>query len=209
MKQPRRSKLRERLLTQAGLLFAERGYDAVTIREVATAARVQLSDIYRHFDDKRALYKAACTDARVQGGIRYEKVLRSTAPPARKLLLFMALLYRDLSEDPRYSRLFIRELLERDAEGIAELADDHFRGPFMLCVDCLRELGHKSDADSIAYTMYVIAVGNVHMVQFGRVIPVRGIKWEDPVAMARFIMAKVLPAIDWSKQRIGSLSSCD
>jgi TetR/AcrR family transcriptional regulator, regulator of cefoperazone and chloramphenicol sensitivity len=47
---------RSRLLDAAEDLFAERGYDAVGIREIADRAGVNLSGIKYHFGSKRGLY---------------------------------------------------------------------------------------------------------------------------------------------------------
>jgi AcrR family transcriptional regulator len=41
-------------------LFAARGYDSVSIRQIANAARVTNPQIYRRFSDKRTLYLSAC-----------------------------------------------------------------------------------------------------------------------------------------------------
>ena len=50
---------RDRLLDAAEALFAERGYGAVGIREIAERAGVNLSGIKYHFGSKRGLYLAA------------------------------------------------------------------------------------------------------------------------------------------------------
>ena len=42
----------------AGRLFGERGYDATRLEDVARAAGVTKPVLYRHFDDKQALYLA-------------------------------------------------------------------------------------------------------------------------------------------------------
>lgn len=49
----------DRLLDAAEALFAERGYDAVGIREIAERAGVNLSGIKYHFGSKRGLYLAS------------------------------------------------------------------------------------------------------------------------------------------------------
>ena len=46
------------IVEAAGQLFGERGYDGVTLDEVAAASGVTKPILYRHFDDKRALYLA-------------------------------------------------------------------------------------------------------------------------------------------------------
>jgi AcrR family transcriptional regulator len=55
-KQEQRSEETKRsILTAAGRLFAERGYDAVTMREIAKAAGCSHTTIYIYFKDKEAL----------------------------------------------------------------------------------------------------------------------------------------------------------
>ena len=47
---------RARILASAGKLFAARGYNGVSMRELAQAAKVNLGSISYHFGGKRALY---------------------------------------------------------------------------------------------------------------------------------------------------------
>ena len=46
------------IVEAAGRLFGERGYDATRLEDVARAAGVTKPVLYRHFDDKQALYLA-------------------------------------------------------------------------------------------------------------------------------------------------------
>jgi AcrR family transcriptional regulator len=48
----------ERILDAAEALFAERGYAATTLRDVAAAVGVQNPSLYNHFPSKEALYAA-------------------------------------------------------------------------------------------------------------------------------------------------------
>ncbi len=56
---PRRGQARELLLEAALALFAERGYDRTTTRDVAERAGVDAALIKRHFGSKDGLYLAA------------------------------------------------------------------------------------------------------------------------------------------------------
>jgi AcrR family transcriptional regulator len=49
---------RDRLLDKAERLFAERGFDGTSVREITTAARVNLGAINYHFRSKEGLYAA-------------------------------------------------------------------------------------------------------------------------------------------------------
>lgn len=53
---PRR--MRERLLDAAQEAFAERGYDASTLEEIAATVGISASAIYKHYRNKMALYEA-------------------------------------------------------------------------------------------------------------------------------------------------------
>lgn len=56
---PRRSNgeaTRKRLVAEATQLFAERGYEATSLRQIANAARVDLATLKYHFGDKPKLY---------------------------------------------------------------------------------------------------------------------------------------------------------
>lgn len=64
---------REAIVVAAAPLFAAKGFDAVTTREVAEAAGVSEALLYRHFDNKAALYEA----------IQDTCILRATADAAR------------------------------------------------------------------------------------------------------------------------------
>jgi AcrR family transcriptional regulator len=55
-KAERRRRTRERILTGAQELFAERGYDRTTIRSVAAAAQVDPALVMQHFGSKEQLF---------------------------------------------------------------------------------------------------------------------------------------------------------
>jgi len=55
---PKKQPASDRLIAAAGPLFADRPFDAVSTRELANAAQVNLSAISYHFGNKEGLYEA-------------------------------------------------------------------------------------------------------------------------------------------------------
>lgn len=110
---------RERLLSAAETLFAEKGYHGVTVREITASARSNLAAVNYHFGNKRNLYLEVfrCRwiprARRVQESFR--KSLGSKAPssPAQVVqALAKAFLEGPLSEEERvcHHQLMAREL---------------------------------------------------------------------------------------------------
>ncbi len=57
------SDVRGKLIKSAKKLFAKKGYSAVSIREIATNARVNSAGISYHFNSKLGIYKSILEDS--------------------------------------------------------------------------------------------------------------------------------------------------
>src|SRR5688572_3507762 len=55
-----RQELRLKILNAARELFAKRGYEAVTMREIARAIEYSATALYSHFADKETLFRELC-----------------------------------------------------------------------------------------------------------------------------------------------------
>lgn len=89
MAEPARKRLpteerRALIVEAAGRLFGERGYDGVTLDEVAAASGVTKPIVYRHFDDKRALYLALLERHRDDLG-SFPELIPTEGEPAERL----------------------------------------------------------------------------------------------------------------------------
>lgn len=68
---------KDRIIYEALSLFSMRGYEAVTIRQIATAVGIKESSVYNHFENKQDIL-----DTIVRETInRYEKVLQESNVP--------------------------------------------------------------------------------------------------------------------------------
>ena len=117
-----RSERRAHLVVLAGELFAEKGYRATTVREIADAAGILSGSLYHHFDSKESIgdeilssfinevladYRgAAATAASPRAAI--EQIVRSTSRTLARHRAALAMLQNDWSyfaAQPRFAYL--------------------------------------------------------------------------------------------------------
>ncbi len=134
---------RERLLLAAGREFAERGYEAATVRDICLAAGANGAAVNYYFGDKRRLYIESVKHAHEQRVRQVpEPKWAPGTPPQQKLRDFLGnTLERMLGfgQPPWQVRLMLREVLQ-PTEACRELVEDYFRPHFDLLVSILAEL---------------------------------------------------------------------
>ncbi len=127
----------ERILTAAERLFAEHGYDAVSISAIAEAAGVSKANVFHHFTSKNALYLAvlrhSCRDA-----ARHLDDLGSDAPLPTRFSQFVAAHLASVLDNEQVTRLSLRELLSHDPRQGQELAEQVYGEKFARFVSILR-----------------------------------------------------------------------
>ena len=91
-----------RILRKAADLFAERGYDGVTMRQVAHALKCSTGALYHFFPSKEALFRGCVRQAAERGMARARVVVDRQHEPVQQI---MALAQHYLSSDDEHERL--------------------------------------------------------------------------------------------------------
>ena len=106
---------RRRVIDAAFTLGAERGYDAVQMRDVSASANVSLATIYRYFTSKDHLLAAAMTEwtAKLQGRVAQSPPRGGSA--ADRLVDVLGRACRTMARQPKLSAALVRALSSSDA----------------------------------------------------------------------------------------------
>ncbi len=72
---------RASILEAASTVFAQKGIDGVSMRQLASEMGVSATALYRHFDSKGALLAAACEAGFAEFGAEIEATARAAATP--------------------------------------------------------------------------------------------------------------------------------
>src|SRR5947209_8772019 len=83
--QPENRSVREKVLSAAVQLFAEYGYHAAPLRDIARIAGIQAASIYYHYANKQALLVEIMETYMRQLNSNLERILRKQASPEERL----------------------------------------------------------------------------------------------------------------------------
>lgn len=100
----------ERILGAAEKLFAERGFDSVSMSDVAREAAVCKANVFHHFAGKQALYEQVLTDSCARLGDEMQRMLAADTDAADQIPHFLHWYRTYLREHPATARLLLREL---------------------------------------------------------------------------------------------------
>lgn len=134
---------RMRLLNAAGAVFAEKGFQSATVREICHVAGVNLASVNYYFGDKEQLYIEAVRQARQMRMAQFPMPEYEPGTPASvRLLGFVRTMLSRMIDDegaPWQSRLMMREILH-PTKACQQMVEEHFRPHFELLLEILSEL---------------------------------------------------------------------
>ncbi|CAN5276523.1 CerR family C-terminal domain-containing protein [soil metagenome] len=134
---------KERLLLAAGQVFAEKGFQAATIREISQKAEANVAAINYHFGDKEQLYIEAVRTAHKCRGDAYPlpEWTPETSSATRLSHFIENLLQRMLGEgEAEWHHLLLMREMMQPTEAVAALIREGIRPHFEILLAILAEI---------------------------------------------------------------------
>ena len=145
---------RRRIIDAAFELGAERGYEAVQMRDVSASANVSLATIYRYFSSKDHLLAASMTEwtSKLQARVVQSPPRGDTA--ADQLSDVLARACRAMARQPKLSAALVRALSSPDP-GVKQSADQVQRQIVSMAAGILVDLDPDVQSDIMAVLGHV------------------------------------------------------
>jgi len=106
---------RQRLLEAAGEVFAERGFQAATVKEICQRAEANIAAINYHFRDKTSLYAEVVRYTQERAKEKYVQALDSIQTPEERLQKFITTVLQrilDVGRPAWHGKLMAREMID-------------------------------------------------------------------------------------------------
>lgn len=190
---------REKLLEVATQQFADVGFEATTMRTIASRAGVTLPTVYHYFGDKANLYIEACLACFAPRADRGLAVYSAgTASEEQRVLRFYVDLATDLLDNENFFKLMHREMIDQDRDGIRRLAERCWKQSFAALTGAFGALVPKAqDPATVTLTSFALMFG---LVEFRRKVPFLNSslsKHYSPESLAELVLSTTVPGINW------------
>jgi TetR/AcrR family transcriptional regulator len=156
------------ILAAARRLFAEHGFDAVSLNAIAERAGVSKANIFHHFGSKEALYLAVMRDVCSRTSELLHAFVTESGTFSERIHHFARAHLRHLIDNAGVSQLILREIVAGDARRGRELVEKVFGDNFSRLVEIFRagqQRGEvRNDVDPAVLAMALIGA-NVFFFQ--------------------------------------------
>lgn len=170
-----RDEQRENILRAAMLQFAEKGYLASSIREVAERANVSKGLLYNYFSSKKELLLTLFRTAIEQ----MDEVL-TRAPnggPRTKLIGMFEAFFEDLYRNPGFWRLFITlAMQDHGFDEIKQMMSEKIQGYYRILEKLFAELGYEDPEGEAKFVAALFDGVGVQYLALGESYPLQTLR---------------------------------
>jgi AcrR family transcriptional regulator len=189
------------VLAEAVVLFAARGFDGVSVRDLAQRVGISAPTLYHHFPDKQSLYVAAVERAFAAHNQGIVSALARDIPPRARLRHLVETFAGLAAGDETFRKLVLRELLDGDDARLAVLAAQIFSEPHGLIVQLARETASDLDPYLLVNSLFGMVLFGIQAAPLRRHLPGEGSKQQKPSHIADHVATLLERAGDRGRER--------
>ena len=190
---------REKILAEATKLFAERGYSAISIRDIASACGIGIPSIYHFFGDKDSLYVSCCEALFGNVEVLLSNSFKKADSSHTNIRNFAITLCNILLKERDVGRLLQMELLQDEHRGIEEITAHHFISAFRILIDGISDLVGEKGAAERAFLIYALPLGQIQLRRVAQLANADITQGGHAEKLAEYVLNVALPGHDWTR----------
>jgi len=145
------------ILDKAAPLFAAKGYNGVSMRDLSKAVGLSAAALYHHFPDKHALYFEVMKHSFVDKANAIASSVSSTGEPIERLEGFIKHFSSMIIGDQNFRALVMWELLDGDEARLKLVAEEVLLEPFKAVKALIAEIAPGEDH-------YMLTISSIWLV---------------------------------------------
>lgn len=181
-------KTKEDILELSGSLFAQFGYDGVSMRDVAFATGITPATLYHHFSDKEHLYLEVVEHEFREKSAELTIILHGTDSPWVRMERFIRNLVQIVAIDGNFLRLMQWVRLDSDEVRQNKLAEHVFKDLFVAVRDLVAELDSGYDPYMAAMSVFGIVLFSFEAGPVRKLMPGHSPDHDNPDVWANHVI---------------------
>lgn len=183
------------ILDAAIRIFADRGYELTSMRDIAQASKITPAAIYLYFQDKDRLYEAACITCFERSTKVILDRVRPDGNPVDQLYDVVHGMALALISDPDAARLFEREVISATNNHLRQIGGV-FHQSFGQTLEIVRRAVGEDNAAANAASLFALTLGLIQFSQLLSILDGPALHFHQQAdALATHVMNLILP--DW------------
>ena len=159
---------RDRIMHAAGPIFADKGFEGATVREICLAANVNVASINYHFGDKQKLYHETVLYAHSCCHDSVQKPDRPSSDSSIQLqnLIEQILFSMVVNENGPWQVRLLTNEIQHPTDTCRQLVRDHFR-PFLVELsEAITNVAQKAIPSDVLSTLAMSIIGQCMIYRF-------------------------------------------
>lgn len=179
---------RQKLIVAASNEFALRGYDRVSLEDIAAAVGIKPPSIFKHFAGKKALYEAVLCEIRATLSFPNERFMKRSDGPIEVIASVWEYYWDWCEKNPSYAALLYREAFDTANPRIDQLriASEYTVGLARAYIQHAQEAGQIRQFDPDSHIFWALS----YPLSFFAVPGVRTSLWQGVRAKSSARQAK-------------------
>jgi len=160
-----------RILESAAELFANQGFEAVSMRDIAKASHLKAPSLYNHFRDKNALYQSCLKFVFRQHNAQLQAVFDSQVSYETQLRGVIQVSLKRMADDQNFRLLIQRELLQNDQQRLKFLAQEVMADTCDQLEKILKHLSPEADHHFIITSIMSLVLFHIQIAPMREFLP--------------------------------------
>lgn len=192
------------ILEQAVFLFAKKGYNGVSMRDLSKAVGLSAAALYYHFTDKETLYLEVMKYAFKDKAAAIVQALNIQDSPQKRLEIFLERFIHLISADPDFRALVQWELLDNDETRLKIMAERIFLEPFQGVIKLAKELAPKVDPHMLTVSIIGLVMFHFETASIRRFLPGWQPEQTDPEILSGHLTQLLIGSLAISPDNLSS-----
>jgi len=183
------------ILKKAAKLFAVRGYNGVSMRELSKSVGLTAAALYHHFPDKKTLYLEVMKYVFADKATAISMALQVEGTPLERLENLINSYTQLVNSDPELRALVVWELLDDDEERLKLVAEEVLIEPFKAMTGLIAELAPGADHYMLTISIIWLVMSHFETAPMCRFLPGWKPEHSDPRNISKHLMGLITTSI--------------